>query len=197
MAEPERPDVPPIVRLGRAHIVGTTALVLAIGVVSALSKPGIFWLGSLLGEYRWLFYLFSTVFSLAAFTVSLQVSLVALILGWRTLQWRAACPALAGIIALFAWFTSMGPPSDSTLEKHFSRYEARFEKLTVMAMDEDPGFVVFSYWTPHREGNRCSDPEAIICLPEERWHEYLRQFRTLGLPSGLYHYEKRKWCRYQ
>ena len=92
-----------------------TVLVLAIGVVAGLSMPHVFVLGTTFGQHQWLFYFLVAFTILAAFTLSALASLLALILGWRALKFRAAYPLLAGFAIVVVWFLpSTDHPSDAT-----------------------------------------------------------------------------------
>lgn len=81
------------------------------------------------------------------------------------------------VIALAAWYISQ--PSDDMLKDRFYAHRPEFEKLVVMANEDDRLFRIAPDFIGPEDGF------ADFKITETRWNEYRQLFHTTGVTTGI------------
>lgn len=86
---------------------------------------------------------------------------------------------IAGLLGLWYWSLSWGTPSDTNLQKRFSHNQVAFNSLVQMSNQDWHVVTVTSGFT--WLDTDFAWPRKDIGFPQQRWDEYKRLFRELGL----------------
>jgi hypothetical protein len=146
------------------------------------ARPVVFWLffpTSLVVRYRFL-YDGSTALLLRVLVILAN----ALLYGWLAFLLRRAFLVLICSLLLITWL--LLPPSNRTLTKRFEEHRTELDTLVAMA-DRDAGFTQIGPRVLKTTAGVIDSKTTVpSVLPMDRWTEYQRLFKALGLDDGFY-----------
>lgn len=82
-------------------------------------------------------------------------------------------------------------PSDETLIKRFYPFEKDFDRLAIMALEDDKLTRIAMDFTWLEDNVGWPRPASELGFSVERWDEYRGLFRKLGIWSGIYRQKRR------
>jgi hypothetical protein len=103
----------------------------------------------------------------------------------RSLTWAVLGTVATVCVGTFVLAWVWSTPSDEAMTKQFSRHRGGLEELAAMAKEDSPMSRIAFDFTWRQDSVAWPRPESEWGITRDRWDQYRRLFRQVGVSEGL------------